>query len=77
MKRMTQKEYRETAGIQCPACRSDSTEPMGQQFDDGPGTMTWKYACFECPATWAKTWKLTGYKEWRLTGYRDLKRSTS
>ena len=64
---MTQKEYSETGGVRCPACRLEATRNGGQDFDGQRG-MTWEYSCDECGATWTETWL--------LTGYTDLERST-
>lgn len=58
---MTDEEYVETGGLQCPYCRSD--EIAGQSFD-GEGRHVWSEVhCNECKADWVDIYTLASFEK--------------
>lgn len=58
---MSQAEYVQMKGAQCPFCRSTDIE--GGPFNVNEGTASQEMGCNECDAEWADTYTLTGYAE--------------
>ncbi len=58
---MTNEEYVEAGGLQCPYCKSDDI--AGQSFD-GEGRHVWSVIhCNECGADWMDIYTLTGFEQ--------------
>ena len=56
---MTDKEYTEALGIQCPFC--NSTDIEGQEWEGDISSQ--KVACNDCDKVWWDRYKLTGFEE--------------
>lgn len=56
---LTQKEYIEKLGIQCPFCKSTNTHINDTDYD--AGTISQDIECDDCNATWQHVYTLTGY----------------
>ena len=58
-KRMTDKQYVDIRGIQCPHCHSENIS--GNTIEVDAGEATQEVGCDDCGATWLDAYKLVGY----------------
>ena len=58
---MSPDNYRYAGGSLCPACQG--TDLAHGRYDaEHPDTVTRRWACMSCGATWAAVYALTGYE---------------
>ena len=56
MRRMTQKEFKDTKGIRCPICRSDNT------VTENYGFLELDMYCHDCDTEYLEVHRMAGYK---------------
>jgi transposase-like protein len=57
--RLTEEQYAEKLGCQCPFCKSTNIFGKSSNFD--AGTISQDIECDDCSATWQDVYTLTGY----------------
>ena len=58
-KPMTDKQYRDSGGCQCPFCRG--TDVVGGHVEVDAGGATQEVSCNDCDRSWIDCYNLTGY----------------
>ena len=56
MKRMTQKEFKDSCGSNCPVCRSNNTDTQNVGF------LEMEMECLDCGSEWTEVHKMVGYE---------------
>jgi len=59
--RLSQTDYVNREGAQCPWCESGNLE--GHDRDFGRGMATLEVGCLDCEQFWIEEYQLTGYRE--------------
>lgn len=56
MKRMTQKEFKDSCGSNCPVCRSNNTDT------ENVGYLEMEMKCLDCGSEWTEQHRMVGYE---------------
>ena len=56
MKRMTQKEFKDSCGSNCPVCRSNNTDTVNVLF------LEVEMKCLDCGSEWTELHRMVGYE---------------